>query len=132
MNAVESLAFETEAALRKARKYTDAAGGKLPAAVSGTKRKHQTASSSKQKYPGCGSFDHVYQDCIYRLKPYFNTDLSVEIAQSSMGIRYYNKYGGGRYIRERDLDPLMHKNDRDACEYATKMDSPGGAFCASK
>ena len=28
--------------------------------------------------------------------------------------RYYNNYGAGRYIRERDLDPLMHKNDQGA------------------
>jgi hypothetical protein len=45
MNATEGLASEAEAALRKACKYTDAAGGKLSAPVSGTKRKHQTASS---------------------------------------------------------------------------------------
>jgi hypothetical protein len=51
---------------------------------------------------------------IYRLNPHFNTDPSVEFAQPSTGIRYYNKYGVGRYIRERDLDPLMHKNDRGA------------------
>ena len=106
-------AFMT-AALRKGRKYTDAAGGKLPAVVTGTKRKHQTASSSnKQKCPGCGSFDHVYQDCVYRLNPYFNADPSIEFAQSSTGTRYYSK-SGGQYIRERDLDPLMHKNDRGA------------------
>ena len=30
-----------------------------------------------------------------------------------MGIRYYAKYGG-RYIKERDMDPTMHKNDRGA------------------
>ena len=51
MNAAEGLASEAKAALRKARKYTDAAGGKLPAAASDTKRKHQTTSSSKQKCP---------------------------------------------------------------------------------
>ncbi len=28
-----------------------------------------------------------------------------------MRIRHYNKYGG-RYIKERDVDPTMHKNDR--------------------
>ena len=67
MNAAEGLASEVEAALRKACKYTDAAGGKLSAPVSGAKRKHQSASSYKQKCPGCGSFDHVYQECIYRL-----------------------------------------------------------------
>ncbi len=52
MNAAESLASVAEAALRKARKYTDAAGGKL------SKRKNQSASTYKQKCPGCGSFDH--------------------------------------------------------------------------
>ena len=67
MNAAEGLASEVEATLRKACKYTDAAGGKLSAPVSGAKRKHQSASSYKQKCPGCGSFDHVYQECIYRL-----------------------------------------------------------------
>jgi len=30
-----------------------------------------------------------------------------------MGIRYRAKYGG-RYIKERDMDPTMHKNDRGA------------------
>ena len=129
MNAAEDLAFEAEAALRKARKYTDAAGEKLSAPVSGTKRKHQMTSSYKPKCPGCGSFDHVYQECIYRLNPYFNTESSVEFAQSSMGIRFYNKYGG-RYIKERDLDPLMHKNAW--CEYVGKADLPGGAYCASE
>ena len=54
MNAAEGLASEAEAALRKARKYTDAAGGRLTAAVAGTKRKHQTGSASKPKCPGCG------------------------------------------------------------------------------
>ena len=119
LNAAEGLASETEALLRsKARKYIDAAYGKLSAPVFCTKRKHQAASSYTQKCPGCGSFDHVYQECIYRLNPYFNTDHSVEFAQSSSGVRYYNKYGG-RYIRERG-------------EYATKTDSPGGTFCAFK
>jgi hypothetical protein len=28
-----------------------------------------------------------------------------------MGIRYFNKYGR-RYIKERDIEPIMHKNDR--------------------
>ena len=113
MNAAEGLASEAEAALRKARNYTDAAGGILSAPVSGTKRRHQSASSDKQKCPGCGSFDHVYQEIVYRLNPYFNKDPSIEYAQSPMGIRYFNKYGG-RYIKERDMDPTMHKNDRGA------------------
>jgi hypothetical protein len=43
MNAAEGLVSEAEAALRKARKYTDTAGGKLSAPLSGAKRKHQTA-----------------------------------------------------------------------------------------
>jgi len=79
MNAAEGLAFEAEAVLRKARKYTDAVGGKSSAPVSGTKRR-QPASSHKQKCPGCGSFDHVYQECVYRLNPYFNKDPSIEFA----------------------------------------------------
>ena len=58
MNTAESLASVAEAALRKPRKYTDAAGGKLSAPVTGTKRKNQSASTYKQKCPGCGSFDH--------------------------------------------------------------------------
>ena len=44
MNAAEGLASEAEAALRKARKYTDAVGGKFPAPVSGAKRKHQSVN----------------------------------------------------------------------------------------
>ena len=66
MNAAEDLASEAEAALRKARKYTDAAGGKSSAPAAGAKRRQQ-ASSYKQKCPGCGIFDHVYQECFYRL-----------------------------------------------------------------
>ena len=66
MNAAEGLASEAEeAALRKARKYTDAAGGKISAPVTGTKLRNQSASTCKQKRPGCGSFfDHVYKDCV--------------------------------------------------------------------
>jgi hypothetical protein len=109
MNAAEGLASEAEAALRKARKYADAAGGKPSAPGAGTKRRQQ-APSSKQKCPGCGIFDHVHQECFYRLHPYFNKDPSIEFAQSSMGIRYFNKYWG-RYIKERDMDPTMPKND---------------------
>ena len=45
--------------------------------------------------------------------PYFNTDPVIEFAQSSTGIRYYNK-NGGWYIRERDLDLLMPKSERSA------------------
>ena len=48
---------------------------------------------------------------VYRIHPYFNADPSIEYAQSPMGLRYYNKYGG-RYIKERDMDHTMHKNDR--------------------
>ena len=97
MNAAEGLASEAEVALRKASKYTDdAAGGKLSAPVSGAKRKHQqTASLYTQKCPGCKSYDHVYQECNYRLTSYFNSDPSVEFAQSSVGNRYYKKCGGG-------------------------------------
>ena len=112
MNAAEDLASEAEAALRKARKYTDAAGGKSSAPAAGAKRRQQ-ASSYKQKCPGYGIFDHVYQECFYRLHPYFNKDPTIEYAQSPAGIRYYNKYGG-RYIKERDMDPTMPKNDRGA------------------
>ena len=50
MNAAEDLASEAEAALRKARKYTDAAGGKTSAPGAGAKRRQQ-ASSYKQKCP---------------------------------------------------------------------------------
>ncbi len=39
MNAAEDLASEAEAALRKARKYTDAAGGKTSASGAGAKRR---------------------------------------------------------------------------------------------
>ncbi len=62
MNAAEELAAEAEAALRKARRYTDAAGGK-PSAPGANARKRHQASAYKQKCPGCGSFDHVYKDC---------------------------------------------------------------------
>jgi hypothetical protein len=50
MNAAEDLASEAEAALRKARKYTDAAGGKTSASGAGAKRRQQ-AFSSKPKCP---------------------------------------------------------------------------------
>jgi hypothetical protein len=76
MNAAEVLAFEAEAALRKARKYTDAAGGKTSAPGAGAKRRQQ-ASSYKQKCPGCGIFDHVHQECFYRNHPYFNKDPTI-------------------------------------------------------
>ena len=68
MNAAEELASEAEAALRKTRKYTDAAGGKTSEPGAGEKRRQQ-ASSYKQKCPGCGIFDHVYKDCFYRSHP---------------------------------------------------------------
>jgi len=52
LNAAEGLASETEALLRsKARKYIDAAYGKLSAPVFCTKRKHQAASSYTQNAP---------------------------------------------------------------------------------
>ncbi len=92
MNAAEDLAAEAEAALRKARRYTDAAGGKPSASGAGA-RKRQQASSYKQKCPGCGIFDHVFKDCFYRSHPYFNKDPSIEYAQSPVGIRYYNTFG---------------------------------------
>ncbi len=60
-NAAEDLASEAEAGLRKARKYTDAAGGKTSASGAGAKLRQQ-ASSHKPKCPGCGIFDHVYKD----------------------------------------------------------------------
>ncbi len=50
MNAAEDLAAEAEAALRKARRYTDAAGGKPSVSGSGARKRHQ-ASSYKQKCP---------------------------------------------------------------------------------
>ena len=79
MNAAEGLATEAEATLRKARKYTDAAGGKPWAPVSGTKRRQQ-ASSYKQKCPGCGIFDHVHQECVYRkLNPPWGSDISISM-----------------------------------------------------
>ena len=114
MNAAEDLAAEAEAeaALRKARKYTDAASGKTSASGAGAKKRQQ-ASSYKKKCHGCGMFDHAHQDCFYRSHPYFNKDPTIEYAQSPVGIRYYNKYGV-RYIKERDMDPTLHKNDRGA------------------
>ena len=97
MNAAEDLASEAEAALRKSREYTDAAGGKTSAPGAGAKRRHQ-ASSYKQKCPGYGIFDQVvYQECFYRLHPYFNKDPTIEYVQSQAGIRYFNKYGGRLY-----------------------------------
>ena len=56
MNATEGLASKAEAVLWKARKYTNAVGDKLSAPESCTKRKHQTASSSKQKMPRLRKF----------------------------------------------------------------------------
>ena len=110
MNAAEDLAAEAEAALRKARRHTDAAGGKPSASGASARKRHQ-ASSYKPKCPGCGSFDHVYKDCFYRSHPYFNKDPSIEYARSPVWIRYYNTIGG-RYIKECDLDPTLPKNDR--------------------
>ena len=57
--AAEDLALEAEAALRKARKYTDAAGGKTSASGAGGKRRQQASS---YKPPDCGIFDQVYKD----------------------------------------------------------------------
>jgi hypothetical protein len=96
----------------KVRKYTDAAGGKTSASGAGAKRRQQ-ASSYRPKCPGCGIFDHVCKDCFYRSHHYFNKDPSIVYAQSSVGIRYYNTFGG-RYIKERDMDPTMQKKDRGA------------------
>ena len=131
MNAAEDLASEPEVALRKARKYTDAAGGKPSAPGAGTKRmqrRQQQASSYKQKCPGCGISDHVHQECFYRNHPYFNKDPTVEYAQSPVGIRYFNKYGGGISNKELDMDPTMHKNNRGGCKHAAKTVTSGG-FC---
>ena len=78
MNAAEGLASEAEAALRKARKYTDAAGGRLTAAVAGTKRKHLTGSASKPKCPGCGcSMQSVFigSTLISIRTPYLNSSM---------------------------------------------------------
>ncbi len=61
MNAAEDLAAEAEAALRKARNYTDAAGGKTSASGAGAKQRQQ-ASSYQKKCHGCGMFDHAHQD----------------------------------------------------------------------
>ena len=122
MNAAEDLAAEAEAVLRKARRYTDAAGGKLSASGASTKKRHQ-AASYRQKCPGCGSFDHVYKSCGYRSHPYFNKDPSIEYAQSPAGIRYHNAFGGW-YIKERDLDPTLAKR----CKHAEKA-VPGGRVC---
>ncbi len=126
MNAAEDLAAEAEAALRKARRYTDAAGGKPSASRANARKRHQ-ASSYKQKCPDCGSFDRVYKDCCYRSHPYFNTDPSIEYAQSPVGIRYHNTFGG-RYIKERDLDPTLPKNDRGASmqRKRSRMDDSAG------
>ncbi len=112
MNAAEDLAAEAEAALRKACRYIDAAGGKPSASGASTRKRHQ-AYSYKQKFPGCGIFDYVYKDCFYRSHPYFNKNPSIEYAQSPVGIRYHNTLGG-RYIKEHDLDPNLPKNDRGA------------------
>ena len=79
INAAKCLASEAEAALRKARKYTDAAGGKTSAPGADAKRRQQ-ASSYKQKCPGCGIFDHIHQECFYRLHPYYNKDPTIEYA----------------------------------------------------
>ena len=76
-------------------------------------KRRQQASSYKPKCPGCGIFDHVYKDCFYRSHPYFNKDPSIEYAQSPVGIRYCNTFGG-RYIKERDMDPSLPKKDRGA------------------
>ena len=69
MNAAKGLASEAEVALRNARKNTDAADRHMATVAGGTKRKHQTGSSSKLKCPACGSFDYAYAECFYRLNP---------------------------------------------------------------
>jgi hypothetical protein len=127
MNAAEDLAAEAEAALRKARSYTDAAGGNKPSASGANARKRHQASSYRSKCPGCGSFDHVYKDCCYRSHAYFNKDPSIEYAQSPVGIRYHNTFGG-RYIKERDMDPTLPKNDRGASiqRKRSRMDDSAG------
>ena len=123
MNAAEGLASEAETALRKARKYTDAACGKFSASGSGAKRRQQ-ASSYKQKCPGCGIFDHVYQECFYRLHPYFNKDPTIEYAQSLVGIRYYNKYGGAVYQGTRHGS--NDAQERSECKHAAETVTSGG------
>ena len=115
MNAAEGLVSEADAALRKARKYTDAAGGKLSAPVTGTKRINQSASIYKPKCPGCGGFDHGYKECVYRIHPYFNTDPSIEYAKSTMGLRYYNKYGGGTSKNETWIIPCTRTIEVGVC-----------------
>ena len=95
MNAAEGLASEAEAALRKARKYTDdAASGKPSAPVSGTKRR-QPASSYKQKCPDCGSFDHVYQECVYWLNPYLIRTPRLSMLNPPWGSDISISIGGG-------------------------------------
>ena len=121
MNAAEGLASEAEAALQKARKYTDAAGGKPSAPGAGTKRR-------QQKCPGCGIFDHVRQECFYRLHPYFNKDPSIEYAQSPIGIRYFNKYGGGISKNATWIRPRTRTIGVRVCcknDYVRQEDFPG-------
>ena len=133
MNAAEDLAAEAEAALRKARRYTDAAGGKPSVSGAGA-RKRQQASSYKQKCPGCGIFDHAYKDCFYRSHPYFIKDPSIEYAQSPVWIRYYNTFGG-RYIKERDIDTTR---SRACCAWSLRprisegVLAPGSAISTEK
>ena len=129
MNAAEGLASEAEAVLRKARKYTDAAGGKLSAPITDAKRKYQSASTHKPKCPSCGSFDHGYKECVYRFHLNFNADPSIEYAQSPMGIRYYNKYGGGTSKSEYGSNDAQ---ERSRWEYTAKAFAPRGSCCVAE
>ena len=117
---------EAEAVLRKARRYTDAAGGKSSTSGAAA-RKRQQASSHRQKCPGCGSFNHGYTSCVHRSHPYFNKDPSIEYAQSSVGIRYHNAFGGW-YIKDRGMEPAVAKHDRGSSmqRKRSRVEEPAG------
>ena len=116
MNAAEDLASEPEAALQKARKYTDAAGGKPSAPGTGTKRmqRRQQASSYKQSAQGAAFL-------IMSTKSVFTGTTLILIRTLRLSMR-------NRYIKELDMDPTMHKNDRGGCKHAAKTVTSGG-FC---
>jgi hypothetical protein len=125
MNAAEDLAAEAEAALRKARRRTDAAGGKFSVSGSGARKRHQ-ASSYKQNCPGCGSFDHVYKDCFSRSHPYFNKDPSI-LSMHNLPLGFDTTICLGDGI-SKNVTWIQLCRRMTAGKHATK-EVPAGRFC---
>ena len=129
MNAAEGLASEAEAALRKARKYTDAAGGKLSAPITGTKRRNQSASTYKPKCSGCGSFDHGYKEVFI--------DSNFTLMQTPRLSTLNLPWGSGITIsmgavHQRARYGSNDAQERSRWEYTAKAFAPRGSCCAAE